>query len=180
MRIISGKFRGRKLVKSDHLKSLRPTTDKNREALFNILSFNKFSFELRDANILDLCCGSGAIGFEAFSRGAKSVTFIDNNREHLELVKKNSAILNLGNEAEIICADAKNLSLNQKIFDLIFIDPPYSQDCAPIVQNLLDKNWIAEKTLVIVETKESSAMPISVLEIRNYGATKFIFLKKTK
>ncbi len=177
MRIISGKFRGRKLAKSDHLKSLRPTTDKNRESLFNILSFNKFGFELRDSNILDLCCGSGAIGFEALSRGAKSVTFVDNNREHLELVKKNAAILGVGNEAEIICADARNFSQNQKIFDLIFIDPPYDQDCAPIVQNLLDKNFISEKTLVVVETKESSKMPLPIAEIRNYGSTNFIFLK---
>lgn len=178
MRIISGKFRGRKLAKSDHLKSLRPTTDKNRETLFNILSFGKWGFELRDSNILDLCCGSGAIGFEALSRGVKSVTFIDNNREHLDLVRKNSAILGVENEVEIICADAKKLAQNQNIFDLIFIDPPYSEDCAPIVQNLLDKNWISEKTLVIVETKESSAMPISVLETRSYGSTNFIFLKK--
>ena len=96
MRIITGKFRGRNLLKSDHLKSLRPTTDKNREALFNILSFGKFDkglakglaeglaegldFKLIDSKILDLCCGSGSIGFEALSRGAKFITFIDNNR----------------------------------------------------------------------------------------------------
>lgn len=182
MRIISGKFRGRKLTKSDHLKSLRPTTDKNREALFNILSFGKFikefGFELIGANILDLCCGSGAVGFEALSRGAKSLTFIDNNREHLDLVKKNAALLGVANEAEIICADAKNLSLNQKNFDLIFLDPPYADDCAPIVQNLLDKNWINQNSLVIVETRESSQMPLEVIESRQYGTTNFIFLKK--
>lgn len=165
-------------MKSDHLKSLRPTTDKNRESLFNILSFGKFGFELRDANILDLCCGTGAIGFEALSRGAKSVTFIDNNREHLELVKKNAAILKLGSEAEVICADVKKLGQNQKTFDLIFLDPPYSEDCAPIVLNLLQKNWIAENTLLIVETNESSEMPMPILEVRKYGLTNFIFLKK--
>jgi 16S rRNA (guanine966-N2)-methyltransferase len=167
------------LLKSDHLKSLRPTTDKNRESLFNILSFGKFGFELIGADILDLCCGSGAIGFEALSRGAKSVTFIDNNREHLELVKQNAAMLNLGSETEILCADAKNLSQSKKEFDLIFVDPPYTDDCAEIVENLLRKNWISEKTLVVVETRESSAMPLEVLETRKYGATSFIFLRKS-
>lgn len=178
MRIISGKFRGRKLAKSDHLKSLRPTTDKNRESLFNILSFNKFGFELRDSNILDLCCGSGAIGFEALSRGAKSVTFVDNNREHLELVKKNSAILGVENEAEIVCADARNFAKTQNIFDLIFIDPPYHQDCESIIKNLLGNSLIAEKTLVVVEAKELPQILLQTIEIRSYGLTKFFFLKK--
>lgn len=194
MRIITGKFRGRNLLKSDHLKSLRPTTDKNREALFNILSFGKFSkglakglakgldFKLIDSKILDLCCGSGSIGFEALSRGAKFVTFIDNNREHLELVKKNAELLKVESDAEIICADARNLLANKNEFDLIFLDPPYSEDSLPIIKNLLEKNFIHEKTLLVVEMKSGkepkSFSPLTLLETRKYGSTSFNFLRK--
>ncbi len=194
MRIITGKFRGRNLLKSDHLKSLRPTTDKNREALFNILSFGKFDkglakglakgldFKLIDSKILDLCCGSGSIGFEALSRGAKFVTFIDNNREHLELVKKNAELLKVESDAEIICADARNLLANKNEFDLIFLDPPYSEDSLPIIKNLLEKNFIHEKTLLVVEMKSGkepkSFSPLTLLESRKYGSTSFNFLRK--
>ena len=194
MRIITGKFRGRNLLKSDHLKSLRPTTDKNREALFNILSFGKFDkglakglakgldFKLIDSKILDLCCGSGSIGFEALSRGAKFVTFIDNNREHLELVKKNAELLKVESDSEIICADARNLLANKNEFDLIFLDPPYSEDSLPIIKNLLEKNFIHEKTLLVVEMKSGkepkSFSPLTLLESRKYGSTSFNFLRK--
>lgn len=194
MRIITGKFRGRNLLKSDHLKSLRPTTDKNREALFNILSFGKFDkglakglakgldFKLIDSKILDLCCGSGSIGFEALSRGAKFITFIDNNREHLELVKKNAELLKVESDSEIICADARNLLANKNEFDLIFLDPPYSEDSLPIIKNLLEKNFIHEKTLLVVEMKSGkepkSFSPLTLLETRKYGSTSFNFLRK--
>ena len=182
MRIITGKFRGRNLLKSDHLQSLRPTTDKNREALFNILSFGRFDFKLIDSKILDLCCGTGAIGFEALSRGAKSITFIDNNREHLELVKKNSELLKVENDCEVICADARNLLENKKELDLIFLDPPYSEESLPIIKNLLEKNFIHEKTLLVVEMKSGkepeSFLPLTLLENRKYGSTSFIFLRK--
>ncbi|MBU6140537.1 MAG: 16S rRNA (guanine(966)-N(2))-methyltransferase RsmD [Proteobacteria bacterium] len=186
MRIISGKFRGRNLVKSDHIKSLRPTTDKNRETLFNILSFWKFAeeinFQLRDSKILDLCCGSGAIGFEALSRGAKFVTFVDNNREHLELLNQNVALLKVENECEIICADAKNFNQSKKDFDLVFLDPPYEQDPLPMVKNLIEKDFISEKTLLVVEAKSSQEVqnfsPLKLLEIRKYGLTTFSFLRK--
>ncbi len=186
MRIITGKFRGRNLLKSDHLKSLRPTTDKNREALFNILSFGRFAkgldFKLIDSKILDLCCGVGAIGFEALSRGAKFITFIDNNREHLELVKKNSELLKVENDCEVICADARNLLENKKEFDLIFLDPPYSEESAPIIKNLFEKNFIHEKTLLVVEMRSGKEpenfLPLQLLESRKYGSTSFNFLRK--
>ena len=81
MRIISGKFKGKKLADIANTKGLRPTTDRNREALFNILFSAKFikeiDFTIKNASILDMCCGTGAVGFEALSHGAKSVLFID-------------------------------------------------------------------------------------------------------
>jgi 16S rRNA (guanine966-N2)-methyltransferase len=164
MRIIAGKFKGRNLAKSDHLKTLRPTTEKNRESLFNILASAKFikeiGFELADKKILDVCCGSGAVGFEALSRGAKSVVFIDNNLAHLDLVKKNCEILQTENCVKILQADvkkiAKFLPKNEEFFDLVFIDPPYEEDYELIIQNLLEKCWIKQNSLIVVEFKANS------------------------
>lgn len=191
MRIVAGKFRGKNLAKSDHLKSLRPTTDKNREALFNILSSAKFikeiGFRIDDAAVLDVCCGSGAVAFEALSRGAKSVFLIDNFRAHLDLAKKNSEILNVQNEIEILCADVKNLPKNEKFFDLVFIDPPYAEDYSAIIKNLLEQNWIQKKSLIVVEFEAFGeglvqqiagghvGPPLRVLDLRHYGKTSFAF-----
>jgi len=184
MRIVAGKFRGRNLTKSDHLKSLRPTTDKNREALFNILSSAKFikeiGFKIEDAVILDVCCGSGAVAFEALSRGAKSATLIDNSRTHLELAQKNSEILKVENEIEILCLDAKKLPKNDKNFDLIFIDPPYEDSYLEIIKNLLGKNWIKKSSLVVVEFETNELKNfenLKLLELRKYGKTSFAFLQ---
>ncbi len=187
MRIIAGKFRGRVLAKSDHLKGLRPTTDKSRETLFNILRSGKFandiSFEIEGANVLDVCCGSGAVGFEALSRGAKSVTFIDNNPIHLDLVKQNSESLEVQNSIKIIRANVLNMQKNEEFFDFIFIDPPYAQDIQLFILVLLEKNWIQKKSSLIVaefETKsgldETLLKDFKILEIREYGKTSFAFL----
>jgi 16S rRNA (guanine966-N2)-methyltransferase len=174
MRIISGKFKGKNLVSSIHLKDLKPTTDKNRELLFSLLSAAKFSkeinFKIENSIFLDLCCGSGAVGFEAISRGAKKVFFIDKNKTHLELVKKNAQILKVEENSPAFLADAKkinknlfrlNLDLifekkNQEsdfFFDAIFLDPPYAEDYSKIIQNIIDQSLMNEKTLLIVESK---------------------------
>jgi 16S rRNA (guanine966-N2)-methyltransferase len=185
VRIVAGKFRGKNLLKSDHLKSLRPTTDKNREALFNILLSAKFvkeiGFKIDGANVLDVCCGSGAVGFEALSRGAKSAVLIENFSAHLELAKKNSVLLKVENDVEILSADAKRLPRNEKFFDLVFIDPPYAEDYAAIVKNLLEKNWIQKNSLVVVEFKTADEAEkfvfenLKLLDLRRYGKTSFGF-----
>lgn len=186
MRIVAGKFRGKNLAKSDHLKSLRPTTDKNREALFNILSSAKFvkeiAFKIAGSEVLDLCCGTGAVGFEALSRGAEAVVFVDKAPEHLALVKKNSEILQLENQVRILCLDAKNLPQNEKFFDLIFIDPPYAEDYLAITTNLFEKGWVNKTSLVVVEFQtglepESFALQnFKLLDLRTYGKSSFAFL----
>ncbi len=189
MRIIAGKFRGKSLVKSDHLKSLRPTTDKNKEALFNILFSAKFvreiNFKIVGAKILDVCCGSGAVGFEGLSRGAKSVVFIDNNLAHIELVKKNSQILKVENDIKIICADVKNadknLPKNEIFFDLVFIDPPYAEDYQVIITSLAENGWIKKSSLIVVEfqtinePKSFSLSNFILLDLRHYKKTAFAF-----
>lgn len=189
MRIIAGKFRGKNLAKSDHLKkTLRPTTDKAREALFNILAHGKkikeTGFELVGANVLDVCCGSGAVGFEAISRGAKSVSFIEKNREHLELVLKNSEVLQLTSEVKTMALDAKRLPKNSEAFDLVFLDPPYEEDYSSIISSLVEQNWISPKTLFVIEfqsNKSHDFLPenFTLLDERSYGRGSFAFLKKS-
>jgi 16S rRNA (guanine966-N2)-methyltransferase len=185
MRIVAGKFRGKNLAKTDHLKSLRPTTDKNREALFNILSSAKFvreiGFKIIGAEVLDLCCGTGAVGFEALSRGAKFVTFVEINRDHLEIVHKNSGDLKVDKDVKIICADATKLSKNENSFDLIFIDPPYAQDYLLIMKSLLENDWVKKTSLIVVEFQANSDLANLVLpdfkmmDLRSYGKTGFGF-----
>ncbi len=187
-RIISGKFRGRNLAKSDHLKTLRPTTDANREALFNILNSAKFlkeiNFKLENSIILDLCCGTGAIAFEALSRGAKSAILIDNNRSHLELAKNNSEILRIENQCEFFLCDVKK-TLPQLDLEpsLIFIDPPYEEDYFIIIKNLLEKNWLKKDSLIIIEfdlvhqPKNITFANLKLLDLRKYGKTAFMFLQ---
>ena len=183
MRIITGKFRGRNLVKSD-LKTLRPTTDKNRETLFNILTSGKLireiGFEIVEAEILDVCCGTGAISFEALSRGAKFATLIDNNRFHLEVAKKNSEHFAVENQVAILRADVKKLHENKKFFDLVFVDPPYKEEYPLILKNLVEKNWIQKNSLVVVEAKTYDMKKfvfenLRLLEIRESGSTAFGF-----
>ena len=132
MRIISGKFRGRKLTNCDELKTLRPTTDRNREALFNILQSAKFlkdlDLSLSECNFLDLCCGSGSVGLEALSRGAKKVCFVENNYNHLEVLRKNIELLKVENQTKILSENVKNLNVSNENFDVIFLDPPYDED----------------------------------------------------
>lgn len=194
MRIVAGKFKGRSLAKSDHLKTLRPTTDKNREALFNILTSAKFvkeiGFEIAGAKFLDVCCGSGAVGFEALSRGAKSVIFIDNNLTHLELVKKNCEILQTQDCSKIMRADVKNvkkfLPKNYEFFDLVFIDPPYEEEYEAIINNLVESGWIAKNStqknsLIVVEFKTNHefknflSQNFKLLDLRSWGKTAFGF-----
>jgi 16S rRNA (guanine966-N2)-methyltransferase len=155
VRIISGKFRGRKLVDSSLLRDLRPTTDSNREALFNILTsgnfLNKINFNLNDSNVLDLCCGTGAVGFESLSRGAKSLTLIDNNNEHLLIAKKNAEILGVVNDCNFIKSNAKDLPIASDKFDLIFVDPPYQENYNLIINELSEKNYLSPNTLLVVE-----------------------------
>lgn len=185
MRIIAGKFKGKKLAKSDHLKDLRPTTDRCREALFNILSSHRikesYNFDLKNSNVLDLCCGTGAVAFESLSRSAKSAVLVDKNFQHLELARKNAEILGLGQQVTFLNCDANKLPPNKQIFDLIFVDPPYEQDCQKILTSI--KNWISDQSLIIVESGSSGKSLcennyLEILEERIYGQSRFTFLKK--
>ena len=157
MRIISGKFKGYKLnIPKNFL--IRPTTDRFKESLFSIINSEKYSSNIDGKYFLDLCSGSGGIGIEAFSRGAKKVYMIDKNQDAINLINKNLSkmelINELGNNLFVLKKDItkiKKLELPQ--FDFIYLDPPYSSNIYSIVlENILDSKILNDKGLILIET----------------------------
>jgi len=187
MRIISGSAKGRRLFTPSHKqKAIRPTSDRAREALFSIIGP-----EVIDAAVLDLFAGTGAFGCEALSRGAKSVAFIEYNRNALALIAKNVALIPGGIErAKIIRYDLRNkrnlqyLALNSaSAFDLVFADPPYQKGLSEKILHHLDDSSVLSKTvLVIIEEKKNidlidELVNLSKVETRMYGDSLFSFYR---
>ena len=177
MRIISGKYRGRKLkdLKAD---GVRPTLDRVRENVFNIIAPN-----VRDSVFLDLFSGSGAIGFEALSRGAKEVVFSDKSKEVVEHLKLNAKML--GESVTIINSDYKlTLSrLGGKRFDIVYLDPPYEFDESEVLYELSKSKILDTETLVIYEHNsekpfENKENLFTVTDERKYGIATLTFLRK--
>ena len=175
MRIVGGKYRGRTLVSFDGDK-IRPTGDKVRESLFNILQF-----KIAGANFLDLCSGTGAIGIEALSRGAKKVTFNDSSKESISVLKKNVEKLNIDGNYFISNMTAQAfLTCTTDKFDLIFIDPPYNSgllnEILPLTANVLTENGI-----IITEDEKSFSGAVDGLnkyDERKYGRVYLTFFKR--
>ncbi len=176
MRIIAGRFRGRKLkeLKAD---GVRPTLDRVRENLFNIISQ-----DVRDSVFLDLFSGSGAIGFEAMSRGASEVVFSDLSKAVVEHIKSNAK--ELGESVTVICADYKStLKRLGKRFDIVYLDPPYDFNETELLYELSKSKILDTKTLVIYE--HNSEKPFKndenrfcVVDERKYGIATLTFLRK--
>ena len=183
MRIISGTARGTKLYTLEGLET-RPTLDRVKEALFNII-FNK----IQDAVVLDLFSGSGAVGLEFASRGAEKVYLCDNSKNACEIIEKNITKTHLENKVTLYNLDFKeaiNKTKNQ-IFDIIYLDPPYKTDFIKIAINEIIKNkMINEETLIIAETDEVEKVLMQIENIkeieleskRKYGRANILFLKK--
>ena len=157
MRIISGKFKGHKLnIPKDFL--IRPTTDRFKETLFSIINSEKYSSNIDGKNFLDLCSGSGGIGIEAFSRGAKKVYMIDKNQDAINLIKKNlskiEVNIELGKNLFVLKQDITNTKkLQLPEFDFIYLDPPYSSNIYSIVlKNISDSKILNNKGLILIET----------------------------
>jgi len=162
MRIIAGQFRGRKLFTPDDA-SVRPTTDRLRESIFNVITSRIGTFEA--ARVADLFAGTGAFGLEALSRGAAEILFVE---KHPKLLGDNIELLNAGNETSVLAADATALP-KQQPFNVIFMDPPYNRGLIePAIDSLKDSNWISRNTLVVVERdeKEDVKFPSFLSEVR--------------
>lgn len=182
MRIISGKARGTKLYTLDSM-STRPTLDRVKESIFNIIQN-----EIEEAIILDLFTGSGAIGLEMLSRGAKKAVLCDKSKEAIEIVKKNIEKTHMNEKVELYNCDFKSCLekvKNQK-FDIIYIDPPYETDfIAQSLKKIIELDIIKEESKIILETdneqrmlKDIENMDVEVIDKRKYGRATIIFLKK--
>ena len=153
MRIISGSARGRKLFSPEGM-DVRPTTDKVKESLFNIIQF-----ELADAAVLDLFAGTGQLGLEALSRGAAKAVFVDSSKKSLATVKKNVELCGFADRARLVQSDAFSyLARAEETFDFVFLDPPYHNGLCDRAFELLPA-VLAEGAAVICETQSDETLP---------------------
>lgn len=151
MRVIAGSLRGRKLA-APRGRELRPSADRTRETLFNILAHGPFA-SLENARVADLFAGTGALGIEALSRGAKHAVFVETSASSRALLEANLAALSLGTRARVLALDATRLPPAAEACDLVFLDPPYRKGLVKAaLASLLAGGWLAPGASVIVET----------------------------
>lgn len=177
MRIIGGRFRGTALAsvgKGDTAAHLRPTTDRVRESLFNLLTHGDYP-PIEGARVLDLFAGTGALGFEALSRGAGPVQFVDDGLKARALIRENADKLGVTGQIKIFRRDATRLGLAQgKPYDLVFLDPPYGKGLGEkALESALAGGWIAPGALIVWEEGAAILPPngVTLRDSRRYGDT---------
>ena len=182
MRVVGGRLRGRTLS-SPRSRTIRPTADRLREALFNTLQ-HAYADPIAGARVLDLFAGTGALGIEALSRGAAFALFIDNGTEARALLRENVAALGLGGTSKIFRRDATQLGDAHPLepFSLAYVDPPYGQKLAEkSLAAARAGGWLMPGALIVVEEAVTSlfAPPDGFIEAerRRYDDTEFVFLK---
>jgi 16S rRNA (guanine966-N2)-methyltransferase len=182
MRIVGGRLRGRALA-TPRSHAIRPTADRLRESLFNIL-VHAYGDPVTGARVLDLFAGTGALGLEALSRGAAFALFIDEAAEARALLRENVALLGLGGVSRIFRRDATSLGAAQTLapFSLVFLDPPYGQGLAEkALVSARAGGWLSPEAAIVVEEAAKAAWPVpegfQALDRRAYDATQFIFLR---
>lgn len=180
MRIVAGQFRGRKLT-APKGEATRPTTDRVREALFSSL-VSQSAPNLGGGSALDAFAGSGALGFEALSRGMSHVTFIERDRAALSALRSNAEALNAGSIVSIVCGDAQLLAARGAIpggpFSLLLLDPPYRLDAGEVgkfIAALVARDLLEDGALIVYERAAggSAEWPsdISLIATKRYGST---------
>lgn len=180
LRIISGELKGRKLFSLKGIK-IRPTADRTRENIFNIISSR-----VSNSVVLDLFAGTGALGIEALSRGAYFAVFMDNDKHALSVIEKNVSSCNLQNRAKIIRSDiSRNNIAHGSCFpaaNLVFMDPPYNKNLIkPALINLSTSQFIQKNSLIVIEHAITENIPESIAgfiisDQRRYGKTLVSFL----
>jgi 16S rRNA (guanine966-N2)-methyltransferase len=182
MRVVGGRLRGRNLA-SPASRDIRPTADRLRESLFNIL-IHAYDDPISDARVLDLFAGTGALGIEAVSRGAKFTLFVDNGAEARALMRDNVEALGLGGVTKVYRRDATDLGPAHPVepFSLVFLDPPYGKRLAETaLVSLREGGWLTPDALLVVEEAKAASFKApegySELERRVYDDTEFTFLK---
>jgi 16S rRNA (guanine966-N2)-methyltransferase len=187
MRIVAGRHRGRRLL-APLGETVRPTSDRAREALFNILSHGRLATEdtpFADATVLDAFAGTGALGLEALSRGAAEAVFIEQDREALAILRQNIAAFGENARARVVAGDATRPPRAASACALVFLDPPYRSGLAAAALGALDAvGWLAPDALAVVElaAREELKPPARfiLLDERVYGAARLVFLRRGK
>ena len=181
MRIIGGEARGRRLFAPEGLET-RPTADKVRESLFNILRL-----DTPGARVLDLFAGSGALALEALSRGAQSAVLVDCSRRAADVARRNIALCRAEQRTRLLVCDwQRALDSLSEPFDLVFLDPPYRM--LPVYDQaaraLLEKGLLAEQAVLVMEHASESALPLSkafeVYDERRYGAATIALVRRSQ
>lgn len=182
MRIVGGSLRGRRIAgpKSD---AIRPTSDRLREAVFNVLA-HAYDDAVTGARVLDLFAGTGALSFEALSRGAAFAQLVEEGAEARTIIRENIEALGLEGTTRLYRRDATSLGPAHAAgrFGLVFCDPPYGRDLAPAALDAaVQGRWLEPDALVLVEESAAASLTVptafSALERREYGDTAFMFLR---
>ena len=178
MRIIGGQFRGLHLASvgaGDANAHLRPTSDRVRESIFNLLINGGYGDPLTGANVLDLFAGTGALGLEALSRGAETLTLVDSGSKARALIQRNIELCRASDRATFLSRDATRLGLHSgSRFSLIFMDPPYKKDLgARTLEAVVKGGWLAPDPLIVWEEGQKQQAPdgFELLDARRYGDT---------
>ncbi|WP_421785706.1 16S rRNA (guanine(966)-N(2))-methyltransferase RsmD [Hyphobacterium sp.] len=186
MRIVAGRFKGRPLAAPKADKT-RPTSDKARQALFNVLEHAGWAPPLEGARVIDLFAGSGGLGFEAMSRGAAFCLFVDTDGSARGAIRDNIETFQLFGNTRLHRRSATDLGEKPaKLgapFNLVFLDPPYGQELAPpALAGLIDGHWVTDDALAILEVAADEAVPDvpgwSPVDERIWGAAKVVFLTR--
>lgn len=184
MKIVAGQFRGRTL-EAPKGRDVRPTSSRTREAVFNILENGKPALDLDGLTVLDAFAGTGALGFEALSRGAAKAVFLDRAQEQLSLIARNSGRLGVPDACITLRLDAAKLAMPPRIvpkIDLGFLDPPYAKGLIePSLLGLARNGWLADGATLVCETPAKTDVGrvtgYDALDVREYGAAQVTFLR---
>jgi len=182
MRIVGGALKGRAL-KGPRSDAIRPTSDRLRETLFNIL-VHSYSDPIDGARVLDLFAGTGAMALEALSRGAASALFVDEGAEACAIIRANIATLGLEERTRVLRRDARKLGAAPAgdRFGLAFLDPPYRKDlAAPALRALRDGGWLAPGALIVIEDSAQAEVSLpedfALIETRCFGDAQVLFAR---
>ena len=174
MRVIAGSARGRKLLEPQG-REVRPTTDKVKEAIFNIIQF-----DVPDSSVLDLFAGTGQMGIEALSRGAKNAVFVDRAASSIKIVKENVKTTGFADRAEIFCCDCRTMIESGRKFDIIFLDPPYNDNILEnILQKIIEIDILRENGIIVCESPWNKDMPEASAPYRKFREYKYGKIKVT-
>lgn len=182
-RIISGRFRGRRLAVPAGT-DIRPTTDRMRERLFSILNHSRYP-AMAGAQVADLFAGTGALGLEALSRGAEHATFVEQSRGSIDCLRSNIKTLKTEDQTTVIASSVASISKAHQPFEFIFLDPPYRKGLlAPALNRLIEMGWLKSETTVVCElaADDPTDIPVglTIVDDRKQGKQRLLILMQAQ